>query len=160
MTDSDSESGSDSDSESGSDSVPDPDSDSTSNAESAASFVVSTDRRTQAVDVTDRVASVLPRDAAGTATVFVRHTTAGVAVNEAEPRLLGDVETFLTDVVADEGWDHDRLDGNADSHLRALLVGPSATVPVDGGSLALGTWQSILLVECDGPRDRTVEVRW
>ena len=126
----------------------------------AASFEVSTDRRLQVLDVTDRVADALPADATGTCTVFVRHTTCGVVVNEAEPRLLGDVETFLRETVPDEGWAHDELDGNADSHLRSLLLGPSETLPVTDGSLDLGRWQSVLLVECDGPRTRTVEVRW
>ena len=124
-------------------------------------FTVSTDERLTVVDVTDRVADALDTlDAAGerVCTVFVEHTTAGVVVNEAESRLLGDVETFLGSVVPDEGWDHDRLDGNADSHLRALLLGNSASVPVVDGDLALGRWQSILLVECDGPRDRTLRV--
>lgn len=79
-------------------------------------------------------------------------------MNEAERRLLGDFETALSELVADEGWAHDQLDGNADSHIRAMLVGPSETVPVDAGELQLGTWQSILLVECDGPRTRTVQV--
>jgi len=122
-------------------------------------FQVETDRRTQVLDVTERVEAALPDGATGTATVFVRHTTAGVRVNEAESRLLGDVESFLEGAVDDDGWDHDRLDGNADSHLRALLVGASETVPVVDGSLELGTWQSVLLVECDGPRTRTLEVR-
>ena len=122
-------------------------------------FTVDTDRQTQVLDITDRVAAALPEDAAGTATVFVRHTTAGVAVNEAEDRLLVDVEAFLGDIVADEGWNHDRLDGNADAHLRALVVGASETVPVTDGSPDLGTWQSVLLVECDGPRTRTVAVQ-
>ena len=103
--------------------------------------------------------AALPDDATGAATVSIRHTTAGVAVNEAERRLLDDVETFLGGVVADDGWAHDSLDDNADAHLRALLIGASETVPVSGGSLDLGTWQSVLLVECDGPRTRTVEVR-
>jgi secondary thiamine-phosphate synthase enzyme len=122
------------------------------------SFTVDTDRRTQVVEGTDRVEAALPDDADGTATVFVEHTTAVVTVNEAESNLRGDLESFLGSVVADEGWDHDRLDGNSDAHLRALLVGPSTTVPVEAGGLELGTWQSILLVECDGPRSRTVSV--
>ena len=122
-------------------------------------FTVDTDRQTQVLDITDRVAAALPEDALGTATVFVRHTTAGVAVNEAEDRLLGDIEAFLGGVVADGEWDHDRLDGNADAHLRALVVGASETVPVTDGSPDLGTWQSVLLVECDGPRTRTVVVQ-
>ena len=123
------------------------------------SVEVDTDRRTQVLDVTDRVEAALPGDADGTATVFSRHTTAGVAVNEAEPRLMEDVESSLGALVADEGWAHDALDGNADAHLRAMLVGPTATVPVTDGALDLGTWQSVLFVECDGPRTRTLEVR-
>jgi len=122
-------------------------------------FTVSTDARLDVVDVTDEVAAALPDDRGGTATVFVDHTTAGVVVNEAEPRLLEDVRTFLADLVPAEGWRHDELDDNADSHLRALLLGPSETVPVVDGDLSLGRWQSILLVECDGPRERTLRVR-
>jgi secondary thiamine-phosphate synthase enzyme len=122
-------------------------------------LTVDTDRRLEVIDITDRVEAALPNDADGTATVFVRHTTAGIAVNEAESRLLGDFEAFLADAVDDDGWDHDRLDGNADAHLRALLIGASETLPVSDGTLDLGTWQSVLFVECDGPRSRTVDVR-
>lgn len=122
-------------------------------------FSVSTDDRLSVVDVTDDVRDALPADAEGTATVFVRHTTAAVTVNEAEPRLLGDFEDGLSELVADEGWSHDQLDGNADSHLRAMLIGPSVTIAVSDGDLDVGTWQSVLLVECDGPRTRTVDVR-
>jgi len=122
-------------------------------------FTVDTDRRLEVIDITDRVEAALPNDAGGTATVFVRHTTAGIAVNEAESRLLGDFEAFLADAVDDDGWDHDRLDGNADAHLRALLIGASETLPISDGTLDLGTWQSVLFVECDGPRSRTVDVR-
>jgi len=105
-------------------------------------FTVSTDARLDVVDVTDRVAAAVPDDADGTVTVFVEHTTAGVVINEAEPRLLGDLRTFLSDFVPDEGWEHDRLDGNADSHLRGAveddsgrrrrpLARPLAVRPVD-----------------------------
>lgn len=121
-------------------------------------FTVTTEQPISVVDITDRVAGALSADADGTATVFVQHTTAGIAVNEAERRLLGDFETALAELVPDDGWAHDEIDDNADAHVRALLVGPSETVPVEDGTLALGTWQSILLVECDGPRTRTVRV--
>jgi len=124
-----------------------------------AEFRVSTDERLSVVDITDRVEDALPAGASGTATVFVRHTTAGLTVNEGERRLLSDFERALADLVPDEGWQHDQLDGNADAHVRTLLIGPDITVPVADGSLDLGTWQSVLFVECDGPRERTVEVR-
>jgi secondary thiamine-phosphate synthase enzyme len=121
-------------------------------------FSVSTDDRLSTVDVTDRVARELPAGVDGTATVFVQHTTAGVTVQEAESRLLGDLESFLAELVPDGGHAHDALDNNADSHLRATLLGPSVTAPVRDGQLDLGTWQSILLVECDGPRERRCSV--
>lgn len=124
-----------------------------------ATIPVSTDARLETVDVTDRIADAVPDDvAAGTCTVFSQHTTAAVLVNEDEPRLRDDVESFLADLVPDEGHRHDELDGNADSHLRAALVGPDATIPVRDGSLALGTWQSVFLLECDGPRRRELVV--
>ncbi|GGL46066.1 secondary thiamine-phosphate synthase enzyme YjbQ [Halocalculus aciditolerans] len=122
-------------------------------------FTVETESHTGVVDVTGAVESAIPEDANGVATVFVRHTTAGVVVNEAESRLLKDVEAFVETLAPDAGWAHDESDGNADSHLRALVLGESVTVPVTDGALDVGTWQSVLLVECDGPRTRTVTVR-
>lgn len=121
-------------------------------------LTVDTGTGTAVHDVTEQVTDELPSSADGVATVFVRHTTAGLVVNESESRLLGDVEDFLSELVPDEGWEHDQIDDNADSHLRALLLGESVTVPVLDGEPDLGTWQAILLVECDGPRSRTVEV--
>ena len=113
---------------------------------------ISTNERLEVVEITDRVSAAIPPDATGTATVFVEHTTAAVTVNEAESRLLGDFETALGDFVPGDGWAHDQIDDNADAHVRAMLVGPSVTLPVAEGILKLGTWQSVLLVECDGPR--------
>jgi secondary thiamine-phosphate synthase enzyme len=110
------------------------------------------------VDVTDEVRAAVPEGSSGVCTAFVRHTTAALVVNEAESRLLGDVETFLSELVPDEGWDHDRIDDNADSHLRAALLGPTVSIPVEDGDPALGTWQSVILVERDGPRTREVVV--
>lgn len=120
---------------------------------------VATGARLETVDVTDRIAAAVPDDVAvGTCHCFVRHTTASLLVNEDEPRLREDLEGFLSDLVPDEGHRHDDLDGNADSHLRAALIGVDVTLPVRDGQLALGTWQSVFLVECDGPREREVLV--
>ncbi|MCX2819724.1 YjbQ family protein [Haladaptatus sp. F3-133] len=139
------------------------------------SFEVETDSRTQVAGITDRVRSAVPDDATGVCTVFVRHTTAGVVVQENEDRLVDDIEDFLRDLVPDEGHAHDALDenvrqtrsdepsgadgsGNADSHLRATVIGSDVSIPVEDGELALGTWQSVLFVECDGSRTREVTV--
>ncbi|MGM0605104.1 MAG: secondary thiamine-phosphate synthase enzyme YjbQ [Halobacteriota archaeon] len=119
---------------------------------------VDTTSRTDVIDVTDRIEAAIPTDATGVCTVFVRHTTAGVVVNEAESRLLADLADAIDDLVPDDGWRHDDLDGNADSHVRAMFVGESVTVPITAGSLDVGRWQSLLLVECDGPRTRTIDI--
>lgn len=119
---------------------------------------VATEDPIDVVDVTDSVADAVSGGADGAYTVFVEHTTAGVCLNEAEPRLLADVEQFVSELSADGGWRHDELDNNADAHLRSMLLGRSVSVPVTDGALDLGTWQSVLLVECDGPRTRTVRV--
>jgi secondary thiamine-phosphate synthase enzyme len=121
-----------------------------------ATFEVSTGGRTDVVDVTDRVREATPDT--DRVTVFVEHTTAGVVVNEAEPRLLGDLEAFVESLAPWGEWDHDDLDGNAAAHLRSMLLGRSVTVPVVDGEPTLGRWQAVLLVECDGPRTRTVRV--
>jgi secondary thiamine-phosphate synthase enzyme len=121
-------------------------------------FEVTTDARVTTVDLTDQVGASLPADADGTCTVFVNHTTAGVSINEAEARLLGDIERALETLVPESGWEHDEIDDNADAHLRSMLLGRDVTIPVVDGTLDLGTWQSVLLVECDGPRTRTITV--
>lgn len=123
------------------------------------SIQVETTDRVDVVDVTNDVRAAVPDRADGVCTVYVPHTTAGVVVNEAESGLLDDLEDALESLVPrGEGYAHDRIDDNADAHLRAMLLGESASIPVTDGELALGTWQSVLFVECDGPRTRSLEV--
>ena len=119
-------------------------------------LIVETNSQTECIDITDRVAATLPDNADGVCTIFSQHTTMGVVVNEAESRLLDDLAAALDDLIPDSGWQHDEVDDNADSHVRAMLVGESVTVPVADGTPQLGRWQSILAVECDGPRSRTL----
>ena len=123
-------------------------------------FEVHTDERVDVVDVTDAVEDAVPADTErGTCLVYVAHTTAGVIVNEAESGLHADLLAALERFApSDETYRHDRIDDNADAHLRATLLGSSVTVPVEDGTLALGTWQSIQFVECDGPRTRRLRV--
>jgi len=123
-------------------------------------FEVATTAAIDVVDITDQVSATLPDEFTGSCTVFVPHTTAGITINENESGLLADIEEMLRTVVADgEDYEHDRIDDNASAHLRSILLGSDVTVPVTNGSLALGTWQSILMVEADGPRKRRVLVQ-
>jgi len=121
---------------------------------------VSTNATVEVVEITDQVSATLPDDLTGTCTIFIPHTTAGITINEHESGLLADIERMLRTVVTDdEDYDHDRIDDNASAHLRSILLGSDVTVPVTDGNLDLGTWQSILLVEGDGPRRRRVTVQ-
>ena len=124
------------------------------------SLEISTDERVELLDVTSEVAAAVPEQLdAGVCTVFVPHTTAGVVVNENESRLLRDVERLLAELAPrGDDYDHDAIDDNADAHLRATLLGSNVSIPVEDGELALGTWQSVLFVECDGPRTRRLRV--
>lgn len=126
-------------------------------------FTVRTERRTQLVDITPLVQEALEdSDGASAALVYVPHTTAGVTINEgADPAVARDLEAALERIVED-GWDWQHVedpDGpNAPSHVRASLVSPQVLVPLEGGRLALGTWQGIFFCEFDGPRERKVIV--
>jgi secondary thiamine-phosphate synthase enzyme len=122
-----------------------------------------TERRTQLVEITRQVEEAVEGNGeASAALVFVPHTTAGVTINEhADPAVARDLEAALGRVVDDEWpWEHvEDPDGpNAPSHVRAMLAGPQVLVPIDGGRLALGTWQGIFFCEFDGPRERKVYV--
>ena len=125
-------------------------------------FQVTTERKTQVVDVTDQVrAAIDGADGASAALVYVPHTTAGVTINEhIDPALKSDFEAALENIVGDEwSWQHSDADGpNAPSHVRAALVSPQVLIPLDGGALALGTYQGIFFCEFDGPRTRKVLV--
>jgi secondary thiamine-phosphate synthase enzyme len=123
-------------------------------------FEVSTRRRAQLVDITERVAEAVARSGVseGTCHVFIPHTTAGVTINEgADPDVASDIESHLAELVPKEAA-YEHAEGNSDSHIKTVLVGPSCMAPVRNGKLALGTWQAIFLCEWDGPRSRRIEV--
>jgi secondary thiamine-phosphate synthase enzyme len=124
------------------------------------SFAVPTPERECLVDVTSQVARAVASAGVedGLCVVSVPHTTAGVTVNEnADPDVARDLLTFLSRAVPRSG-PYRHVEGNSDAHIKTSLMGSSATVPLCGGRLALGTWQGIYLAEFDGPRQRTVQV--
>jgi secondary thiamine-phosphate synthase enzyme len=129
-----------------------------------ASVTVRTAARVAVVNVTAECREALSGVgiARGLAVLTVPHTTCGLCVNEDEPGLRRDLEHLasrLVDLVRPpEGFQHDRVDDNARAHLTAVLLGHSLTVPVEGGALVLGTWQSLFLLEIDGPRKRTLDM--
>ena len=124
-------------------------------------FRVRTASKREMIDVTDRVAAVVSRSGVreGICHVYVPHATAAVVVNENDdPNVCVDILEALGRQIPQGVWLHDRIDNNAAAHIQAAILGPGETVPIADGHLALGTWQAIMLVELDGPRDRRLVV--
>lgn len=125
------------------------------------SLEVSSRSRSELINITYQIRDIIAKEAykEGIVVIFVKHTTCGVLVNEAEKGLLTDILNYFSKQVPyNEGYVHDKIDTNADSHLKSILTGNSIAVPISDGDLSLGTWQSILLYELDGPRTRTVNL--
>jgi secondary thiamine-phosphate synthase enzyme len=125
-------------------------------------LTITTDRRTQVLDITSLVREAVV-DARGAAVlVYVPHTTAGVTINEnADPMVARDFEMALERIVPEGwGWQHiEEGEENAPSHIRASLMGPQILIPLTPeGELALGKWQGVFFCELDGPRTRSVYV--
>ena len=128
---------------------------------------IETGQSTELIDITGKVKEIVKtktknkrgnRDS-GICVVFTRHTTSGIIINENETGLKSDILAFLNELIPKgKGYLHDKVDNNAHSHLRAVVLGSSVTIPIEKGGLTLGTWQSIFFVECDGPRRREVYV--
>ncbi len=121
----------------------------------------SSSRRMEMIDITAEVAKAVDETGVknGLCCIYIPHTTAGITINEnADPSVKADILNSLEQLVpADESYSH--TEGNADSHIKASLMGSSASVIVEAGRLKLGTWQGIFLCEFDGPRRREVYVK-
>lgn len=126
---------------------------------------ISTRGHSDIVDITPQVNDILSQSGLqeGQVTVFASGSTAGVTTIEYEPGLLKDIPEAL-DKIAPEGavYHHDDTwgDGNGNAHVRAALIGASLTIPFLRGKLLLGTWQQIVVVDCDNrPRSRRIAVQ-
>jgi len=120
------------------------------------------DHNSYALDITSSIEKALQNSAleSGICLVYSLHTTTGIIINEAESGLIQDLIIFMAKMVPeDAGYEHNRTDSNAHSHLRAVLTGNSMVIPVENGRLVLGTWQKVLFLEFDGPRKRRISIK-
>src|SRR3954447_7726964 len=127
-----------------------------------------TNDRLQLINVTDRINEIVQKSGIRDGIVHLQslHTTTSVFINEWQDALLHDVRTFLEDIVIRErDWRHNDPEysdcerQNADSHLRGMIMGQSLCLQVRNSTVLLGTWQSIILAEFDGPRSRSMSVQ-
>jgi len=114
-----------------------------------------TDAREGLYDITQQVESIVGASKVdrGIVSIYVRGATAGIMIQENwDDSVQRDVVALLRKLIPRGVWEHDRQDGNGDSHLKSGLIGPGETVPIHEGRMLLSRWQNIFLCEFDGPR--------
>ncbi|MBQ9161105.1 MAG: YjbQ family protein [Methanobrevibacter sp.] len=121
------------------------------------SLKINTNKNFEIIDITSQINDLIDIDE-GIISIFSKHSTSAIVVNENESGLLNDLEFMLNNLISDKfSYQHDRIDNNAKSHLKSFLLSSSESLPVKNRKLDLGTWQSVFFVELDGPRaKRTV----
>ena len=121
------------------------------------SFKIDTSKNFEIIDITSHINDLIDIEE-GIISIFSKHSTSAIVVNENERGLLNDLELMLNNLVSDEfKYQHDRIDDNARSHLKSFLLSSSECLPIKNSKLDLGIWQSVFFVELDGPRaSRTI----
>jgi len=117
--------------------------------------------RTEMVDITAQVQKLIQESKveSGLLVLFVPHTTAALTINEnADPSVQQDILTELNRLIPFTGA-YQHTEGNSAAHVKSTFVGPSQTLFIEGGRLALGTWQGLFFCEFDGPRSRKVWIK-
>lgn len=117
--------------------------------------------RLEIIDITRDVNAALAETGVrkGLVNIYSKHSTSGIFINENEAGLLEDYLDIIQSLVPTDGnYRHNRIDNNADSHLRSFIIGSSETIPFENASMSLGTWQSVFFLEMDGPRTRRVTI--
>ncbi len=122
---------------------------------------ITTTAAKEVVDLTDRLGAIVRKSKMreGLCALFVTHTTAALTTGEIGEGTEQDFLQVVEKMIPRIQFQHAHNPAHAWSHMASSILGPSLTVPVSRGTLALGTWQSVMLVELDGPRERTVHVR-
>jgi secondary thiamine-phosphate synthase enzyme len=123
-------------------------------------MTVSTKREKQAIDITARVQQYIDKAGIdqGLCNVFVTHTTAAITTGEAIEGTDEDLMETLERMIPEIKFRHAHDPSHAPDHMISSILGPSLTLPVRGGRLQLGTWQRVLFIECNGPRERQIVI--
>lgn len=115
----------------------------------------STNQQEDLIDITKEINAVISVSDInnGVCNIYIPHATSGVIVNENDdPNIIQDVLGVLKTIAPKGTFLHDRIDGNGDAHVKSAIVGPSESIPFENSCLLLGTWQSVMLCEFDGPK--------
>lgn len=127
-------------------------------------IILKTKKKFELIDITKDVEKIISKQGIkdGVCILYVPHATASIIINEShDPNVKKDIINILANLVPDNGnYLHDRVDGNAQAHIKASLLPTSQIIFIENSKLQLGTWQEIQFAELDGPRsDRTILIK-
>jgi len=121
---------------------------------------ISTSKREGLYDITEQVSEKVTesRIRTGMCNIYIQGSTSAIMIQENwDDSVQNDVVSLFQKLIPQGVWQHDSQDNNGDAHLKAGIVGPSETIPIMGGKLALSTWQNIFVCDFDGPKSsRTI----
>ena len=125
-------------------------------------LMIKTMKARQVIDLTDQINRQIARVniQEGLCLLFIQHTTAALTVGEMGEGTEEDLLDVLKEMIPKIRFRHAHDPSHAPAHMLASILGPSLTLPIAQGRLDLGTWQSVLLIELDGPRERTVHLQF
>jgi secondary thiamine-phosphate synthase enzyme len=123
-------------------------------------LMISTDKKKQVIDITDRIESIFEESKKNInlCSIFIKHTTAAITTADLDPGTDLDMLHAFEAMMPKLQYHHPHNPAHAPDHILSSIIGASVVIPVSGGSLDLGTWQRIVLIELDGPREREVVV--
>ena len=122
-------------------------------------LTIKTTKKQELIDITDKIQDTLNKQKIenGLINIYIQHTTASLIINENnDPNICTDLLNSLSSLVPSGKWLHDKIDNNASAHIKSSILNSSLTIPFENKKLLLGRWQSIMLAEFDGPRNRNI----
>jgi secondary thiamine-phosphate synthase enzyme len=117
---------------------------------------IATDSKRQVVDITEDVQSYVSGE--GLVNIFLKHTTAAVTIADLDPGTDQDYLNAIEAMTPKQSWRHPHDPSHFPDHLWSAVIGPSVSLPFNDGQLQLGSWQRVVLIELDGPRERELEI--
>lgn len=123
-------------------------------------MIIKTNKKDEIVDITDKVQRLIDEEEIenGVAAVFAKHTTCGLTTADLDPGTDKDFIDVLRNILPKLEYRHPHDPKHAPDHILSSIIGPSISIPIVDGKLSLGTWQRIVLVELNGPKQREIEV--
>jgi secondary thiamine-phosphate synthase enzyme len=119
---------------------------------------IKTEQQRELIDITDRIGELIPDDFNGVVNVFAKHTTAALTLADLDPGTDQDILDAMQTIMPELDFRHPHNPSHTPDHIWSAIIGPSTQVPVSNGNLSLGTWQRIVLIELNGPRQRNLTV--